>query len=214
MLNYAQSNDAHKGMGVLIVADDLEREYGNEEKAASMREEIQKEGWLGVSMRDDWATIYGEGVEKDPEQAVLWYTKSAEQGNAKGQTNLGHCYSNGIGVEQDLEKAAYWTRKAAEQGLARAQNNLGDYYENGKGVEQSYEQAFYWYEKAAKQGDKYAQHSVGVLYRDGKGVKQDNENAIWWLKMAIRNGKSEAVEDLKKCQGLQFEQDWYYGGLN
>ena len=64
MLNYAQSNDAHKGMGVLIVADDLEREYGNEEKAASMREEIEKEGWLGVSMRDDWATIYGEGVER------------------------------------------------------------------------------------------------------------------------------------------------------
>ena len=117
-------------------------------------------------------------------------------------------------VEQDLEKAAYWTRKAAEQGHARAQNNLGDYYENGEGVEQSYVQAFYWYEKAAKQGDKYAQHSVGVFYRDGKGVKQDNENAIWWLKMAIRNGRSEAVEDLKKCQGLQFEQDWYDGGLH
>ena len=64
MLNYAQGNPEHKGMGVLIVADDTEREYGDERKAASMHEEAEAEGWLAVSMRDDWATIYGEGVEK------------------------------------------------------------------------------------------------------------------------------------------------------
>ena len=64
MLNYAQGNPEHKGMGVLIVADDTEREYGDERKAASMYEEAEAEGWLAVSMRDDWATIYGEGVEK------------------------------------------------------------------------------------------------------------------------------------------------------
>ena len=64
MLNYAQGNPEHKGMGVLIVADDTVREYGEERKAASMREEADGEGWLAVSMRDDWATIYGEGVEK------------------------------------------------------------------------------------------------------------------------------------------------------
>ena len=64
MLNYAASNDEHRGMGVLIVADDTEREYGDPEKAASMLAEAADAGWTAVSMRDDWSTIYGPGVEK------------------------------------------------------------------------------------------------------------------------------------------------------
>ena len=64
MLNYATANPAYPGLGFLVVADDTEREYGDEEKAASMRQEIADQGWVGISMRDDWTTIYGNGVEK------------------------------------------------------------------------------------------------------------------------------------------------------
>lgn len=64
MLNYATANPEYPGLGFLVVADDTEREYGNEEKAASMRQEIEDQGWVGISMRDDWTTIYGDGVEK------------------------------------------------------------------------------------------------------------------------------------------------------
>ena len=31
----------------------------------------------------------GRGVEQDDEQAVFWYRKAAEQGNARAQCNLG-----------------------------------------------------------------------------------------------------------------------------
>ena len=34
MLNYAQGNPDHAGMGFFIVCDDTEREYGSDEKAA------------------------------------------------------------------------------------------------------------------------------------------------------------------------------------
>ena len=64
MLNYATANPDHQGLGFLVIADDTEREYGNEEKAASMRDEVAAQGWVGISMRDDWTTIYGDGVEK------------------------------------------------------------------------------------------------------------------------------------------------------
>lgn len=64
MLNYATANPDHEGLGFLVIADDTEREYGDEEKAASMREEVEAQNWVGISMRDDWQTIYGEGVEK------------------------------------------------------------------------------------------------------------------------------------------------------
>ena len=61
MLNYAESSG---GMGLLVVADDVEREYGNEEKSAEQYELVGEESWTAFSMADDWATIYGESVTK------------------------------------------------------------------------------------------------------------------------------------------------------
>ena len=64
MLNYAEGNPNYPGMGVLVVCDDTVREYGSEEKAADFYAEIEKQGWTAFSMANDWAVIYGEGVEK------------------------------------------------------------------------------------------------------------------------------------------------------
>ena len=64
MLNYAEGNTEYNGMGFLVVCDDTEREYGSDEKAAEYYDEIEKEGWTAISMANDWATIYGPGVEK------------------------------------------------------------------------------------------------------------------------------------------------------
>ena len=65
MLNFAQGNPDHKGMGVLVLCDDTEREYGDLERAAEQTAEAEKQGWTIFHMNDtDWATIYGEGVKK------------------------------------------------------------------------------------------------------------------------------------------------------
>ena len=47
----------------------------------------------------------GRGVTKDDKKAVEWYTKSAEQGHARGQCNLGIMYHNGYGITNDYKKA-------------------------------------------------------------------------------------------------------------
>jgi len=67
----------------------------------------------------------GDGVAKDAEQAVSWYRRAAEAGNAAAQFNLGVCYANGDGVAKDAEQAVSWYRRAAEAGHADAQFNLG-----------------------------------------------------------------------------------------
>ena len=64
MLNYAEGNPDHTGMGVFVVCDDTVREYGSEKKAADYMIEVEKNGWTPFSMADDWVTIYGEGVVK------------------------------------------------------------------------------------------------------------------------------------------------------
>lgn len=64
MLNYAEGNPNHTGMGFLVVCDDTVREYGSDEKAAGFYAEVEKQGWTAISMANDWATIYGEGVQR------------------------------------------------------------------------------------------------------------------------------------------------------
>ena len=64
MLNYAEGNPDHAGMGFFVVCDDTEREYGNDEKAAEYYSEVEKQGWSPFSMKNDWKTIYGDDVQK------------------------------------------------------------------------------------------------------------------------------------------------------
>ena len=64
MLNYALDNENYSAASFLVVADDSEREYGNAEKAAQMRDEAANSGWTAISMRDDWASIYADDVVK------------------------------------------------------------------------------------------------------------------------------------------------------
>ena len=68
MSNYVLSRNPRKAMAFMLLCDDTEREYGNLAKAEKMRMESVQNGWIPVSMRDDWKTIYGEGVEKLQQQ--------------------------------------------------------------------------------------------------------------------------------------------------
>ena len=51
----------------------------------------------------------GKGVAKDEVEAVKWYRKAADQGDAQAQFNLGVCYRKGEGVAKDeIEAYAYY----------------------------------------------------------------------------------------------------------
>ena len=60
--------------------------------------------------------VNGNGVPQDYEQAVKWFTKAAEQGDANAQSILGRFYAGGIGVPQDYIRAHMWCNIAAANG--------------------------------------------------------------------------------------------------
>ena len=64
MLNYSICKNKYKALAFMLMCDDLEREYGNMEKAEKMKKASKENGWIAVSMRDDWKTIYGDGVKR------------------------------------------------------------------------------------------------------------------------------------------------------
>lgn len=64
MAEYTTTNNKYKSLAFMLCCDDLERENGNVEKADQMEQLCQQYGWIPVSMKNDWKTIYGEGVTR------------------------------------------------------------------------------------------------------------------------------------------------------
>lgn len=63
MHNYCLSNPL-KSAAFMLIADDDARDHANREKALSLGTQWREAGYHVISMRDDFRTIYGEGVEK------------------------------------------------------------------------------------------------------------------------------------------------------
>ena len=145
---------------------------------------------------------YGKGVYRSYEEAVKWYRKAADRGDARAQFMLGYCYDKGNGVPQSNEEAVKWYRKSADQGNAMAQNNLGVCYETGNGVPQSNEEAVKWYRKSADQGHAYGQFMLGACYTVGHGTPQSYNEAVKWYRKAAEQGNTDAQYMLGYCYAM------------
>ena len=64
MLEHTIVNNPYKSLSFMLCCDDLEREDGNLEKAEKVRKLSEENGWIPVSMKDDWKTIYGDSVTR------------------------------------------------------------------------------------------------------------------------------------------------------
>ncbi len=122
----------------------------------------------------------GEGIEKNPEQALNWYRKSAEQENRLAQYNLGWMVDIGEGIERDLDEAISWYARAARLGDKYAPFNIGALYFNGRDLPRNPENALFWFEVALANGnengrkwrDKIAEHlSLEQLEKVQKRLK-------------------------------------------
>jgi len=88
--------------------------------------------------------LKGRGVTRDYSAAIDWFTKSADQGYAAAQYQLGMMYAKGRGVTQDYSIAASWFEKAANQGYVVAQYELGVMYLDGLGVARNHVKSHMW----------------------------------------------------------------------
>jgi len=135
-----------------------------------------------------------QGIKQDDSEAARWYRKSALQGNALAQFNLGMLYVDGRGVRQSYIKAARWFEKAAAQGIAPAQVHLGILYSDGRGVGRDYQKAQQWLLKAADQGNANAMTSLGILYELGLGVPRNRITAYALYMLAVASGGGHDAE--------------------
>jgi TPR repeat protein len=152
----------------------------------------------------------------DCQEAVRWYHKAADQGNARAQLNLRQVASFGFTYDRKSRPpaggaaAVKLCRKAAEKGNARAQFNLGQMYQWGNGVAQDFEEAVKWYQQAAEQGSAVAQFQLGECYCNGYGVPQNTEEAVkYWSDAAVQGDAAAQFKlGLCYCNGQGVPQDY------
>jgi TPR repeat protein len=126
---------------------------------------------------------------KDPE-AMKWFHRNGEQGQAVAQTILGLMYYHGIEVSKDYAEAMKWFRKAADNGNAYAQSGLGVMHLYGQGVTKNQAEAVKWFRKAADNGNVTCQFTLGVMYHGGENVPKDYAEALKWYVKAADQGDS------------------------
>ena len=64
MATFTTNNNKYKSLAFMLCCDDTVRENGNEEKAAKMVTSCEENGWIPISMKNDWTTIYGDEVTR------------------------------------------------------------------------------------------------------------------------------------------------------
>ncbi|MBQ9044008.1 MAG: haloacid dehalogenase-like hydrolase [Eggerthellaceae bacterium] len=62
MATYTSQNDEYGGRAYMLLCDDVERDYGDPEKAASFKKQCEENGFYTISEKDEFATLYPEGV--------------------------------------------------------------------------------------------------------------------------------------------------------
>ena len=160
---------------------------------------------------------YGQGVDKNPAEAMKWYIKAAEQGIPVVQHDVGVKYFQGTGVKQDYLEAARWWEQSANAGLADSQFNLGLLNYRGLGIPQDYQKAAELFTEAANQGHANAQYSLAVMHAFGQGMEKNYSEALRWFEASAAQNVAQAQFNLgvfyENGYGLDKDMDkareWY-----
>lgn len=71
MAEYVTSGNPYKSLAFMLCCDDTVRENGNQAKADKMFALCEEFDWIPISMKNDWLTIYGEGVTRLGQDAAM-----------------------------------------------------------------------------------------------------------------------------------------------
>ena len=62
MSQYVTNNTQYEGRAYILLGDDSKREHGSEQKVQKLKKYCDEHGFYIISMKDDFATVYGDNV--------------------------------------------------------------------------------------------------------------------------------------------------------
>lgn len=161
--------------------------------------------------------LYGQGITKNPKEAIKYLSAGVDGGNARAMAVLGHAYYSGNGVAKDLKEAVRLYRRAADKLDPFGCINLGLLYLNGDGVIKDVEEALKLFKIASADGNVEAKKNLAYIYHYGNGVEIDLPKASNLYLEVARSGDVECqrLTGVRYQQGIGFKVDlieayaWY-----
>jgi len=116
---------------------------------------------------------------EEDEEAIIWFKKAVQLGEAEGQFELARMYAYGEGIEQDKKQALELFTESANQQYAPAIRVLALAYENGDlGLRVDYEIAQQWLNRGQLANDYWSLKRLAQAYRKGDlGLRINRQKA-------------------------------------
>jgi len=165
------------------------RAYEQKDYATALKELAPLAEQGNAEAQFDLGRMYlmGQGVLKDPDQAIKWFKASAAQGNANAQFFLGSFY---LMPHRDISEGLKWLRLSAEQGNQDAQLFLGKAYLDGsEELRRDPVQADMWLRLAAEKNLEFYQNELRAAERQmtaGQTAKGKALAEAWKPKHGLR----------------------------
>ena len=164
----------------------------------------------------------GFGIKKDMAKAKYWYRKSAEQGNAEAQYELGYILANGIAGPKDTVESQRWLCAAYAQEFrvnsypcVAAIKKKIEMHKLTKAADKLWSQnrkaeATEMWRQAAEADYGPAQYIYALQLRKSDGQTLDWKRACDWIERSDNNHYIKAAVFLGKCHssGEWRKQDW------
>lgn len=155
--------------------------------------------------------------DHNPEQALYWFKKSAEQNDSQAQMYCAAAYMFGVGVKPNSDIAKRYYIAAARNGDSIAQCTLAqNFLETHNSANQKL--GLIWLNKAVEQKNPEAQVILGELYAKGTVVGKDLNKAREMVGLAVAQGYVPAIYQMGQIaqQENNFTQakDWYEKAAN
>lgn len=165
--------------------------------------DVSKQMELGSRYHD------GNGVDVDPDEALKWWRKAADNGNALAMEEIGHLY---LMPFHSGRKALKWFSLAAKHGRRTASVQIALMYLNGLSVKQDYAKSMHWLQSAADQGSPNAMEIIAFAYLDGWHgyLKKDSAESIKWFRKSAEMKFQQSQLELGDlyAKGDAVKQDW------
>lgn len=130
---------------------------------------------------------YGNGIEKDISQAVMWYGIASDKfQDSIASYKLGQIYLYGAdGIEIDAELGNYYCKQAYY--LLKEEIKNGKFFDDLESGADDLR-----YQVNVPKEDAYKEYLIGLMYLRGEGVEQDYLKSYQALSLSSENGYAKA----------------------
>jgi len=117
-----------------------------------------------------------EGYTMDKQQALEWFTRSANNGNLEAMKLLATMYETGDGIEKNLQSAFKYYFTASRQEDKEALYKVGKFYYYAIAVEQNTEKALFYLKQSAEQNYQPAVTLINLIKEQNNSTTTTKEN--------------------------------------